>query len=87
MIMKAGLSQLRRKTKPAMGMTYFHPWEFDVDQPKLPLKSLSKWRTYVGIHKSFRRLEHLLKLYPFRRAIDIVRDLEPQRSNLPRFTI
>ena len=87
MIMKAGLSQLRRKTKPAMGMTYFHPWEFDVDQPKLPLKALSKWRTYVGIHKSFRRLEHLLKLYPFRRAIDIVRDLEPQRSNLPRFTI
>lgn len=87
MIMKAGLSQLRRTTKPAMGMTYFHPWEFDADQPKLPLMALSKWRTYVGIRKSFRRLEHLLKRYPFRRAIDIVRELEPQRSTLPRFTI
>ncbi len=87
MIMKAGLSQLRRTTKPAMGMTYFHPWEFDGDQPKLPLKTLSKWRTYVGIRKSFRRLDHLLQRYPFRRAIDIVRDLEPQRCTLPRFTI
>ena len=52
-VMRAGLSQLARTTSPAVGMLYFHPWEFDPGQPKLPLKRLSKWRTYVGVGKSF----------------------------------
>ena len=30
-------------------MLYFHPWEFDPDQPRLPLKALSRFRTYVGL--------------------------------------
>lgn len=86
-VMRAGLSQLRRKTSPAVGMLYFHPWEFDPDQPKLPLKRLSKWRTYVGIGKSTARLERLLKSYPFRRAVDVVRDLSAIRDSLPRFSV
>ncbi len=86
-IMRAGLSQLRRRTSPAVGMLYFHPWEFDPDQPKLPLKRLSKWRTYVGIGKSTTRLERLLKQYPFRRAIDVVNDLSAVRDSLPRFAV
>lgn len=82
-VMRAGLSQLARRTSPAVGMLYFHPWEFDPDQPKLPLKRLSKWRTYVGIGKSFDRLDRLLQRYPFRRGIDVVEGLT--RESLPRF--
>ena len=68
-------------------MLYFHPWEFDPEQPKLPLKRLSRWRTYVGIAKSMGRLERLIRRYAgqFRRAIDVVEQLD--RSQLPRFRV
>src|SRR5947199_203390 len=38
--MRAGLRQVSRTLKPSVGMLYFHPWEFDVDQPRLPLRKL-----------------------------------------------
>src|SRR5207248_168187 len=34
--MRAGLRQVARAAPPAVGMLYFHPWEFDLDQPRLP---------------------------------------------------
>jgi polysaccharide deacetylase family protein (PEP-CTERM system associated) len=85
--MRAGLSQLQRKTSPAVGMLYFHPWEFDPDQPRLPLGRVSKFRTYVGIHKSVQRLTSLLESYRFRRAIDVVNELHAIRDQLPRFRV
>lgn len=86
-VMRAGLKQLAKRTTPAVGMLYFHPWEFDPEQPKLPLKRLSKWRTYVGIGKSFDRLDRLLMRYPFRRAVDVVNDLLKVKDSLPRFAV
>jgi len=78
-LMRAGIRQL------PSAMLYFHPWEFDADQPKLPLKKLSRWRTYVGIHKTTRRLDDLMKRFTFCRAIDLVQRLELRRDELPRF--
>lgn len=86
-VMRAGLAQLARRTCPAVGMLYFHPWEFDPDQPRLPLKRLSAWRTYVGIGKSFHRLERLLARYQFTRAIDVVDRLLSDPGQLPRFSL
>ena len=86
--MKAGIRQLTRDDSP-LAMLYFHPWEFDPDQPRLPLKPFAKWRTYVGISKSTDRLGRLLKRYQtrFRRAIDVVNQLESQLDELPRFAL
>lgn len=86
--MRAGIAQLSQSSPP-LGMLYFHPWEFDPDQPKLPLKRLSKFRTYVGIGKSTARLARLLTRYQgrFRRAIDVVQELEVKRESLPRFKL
>jgi polysaccharide deacetylase family protein (PEP-CTERM system associated) len=86
-MMRAGLSQLRRTTTPAVGMLYFHPWEFDTTQPKLPLNLISRFRTYVGISRSMGRLDELLNQYRFRRAIDVVAELEPIRTQLPKFAV
>lgn len=86
-IMRRGLAQLSKRTTPAVGMLYFHPWEFDPGQPKMPLGRLSKWRTYVGVDKSFNRLERLLERYTFRRAIDVVDDLLKSTESLARFRI
>lgn len=86
--LRAGVDQLAKGPDP-VGMLYFHPWEFDPGQPKLPLGRLSRMRTYVGIGVSAQRLGSLLKRYAgrFRRAVDVVTDLEAKRDQLPRFKL
>ena len=56
--MRKALEQLR--SLPGAAMLYFHPWEFDPDQQRLPLGRLNSFRTYVGIGSSRRRLQQLL---------------------------
>jgi len=86
-VMRAGLRQAARGVPPAVGMLYFHPWEFDPDQPRLPLGRLARWRTYVGVGRTTARLARLLRAYPFRRAIDVARDIRASGVALPRFRV
>jgi polysaccharide deacetylase family protein (PEP-CTERM system associated) len=89
-MMKAGLRQAARQATPSTpqaGMLYFHPWEFDPDQPRLPLRRLSRWRTYVGVHRTTARLAKLLAAFPFRRAIDVVREIRASGVELPRYCL
>ncbi|MFL5245607.1 MAG: polysaccharide deacetylase family protein [Gemmataceae bacterium] len=64
----------------AVATLYFHPWEFDPDQVRLPLGRLSRFRTYVGINSSRRRLAMLLAGYDFKRACDVAGDDVFRRS-------
>ena len=82
--LRAGVNQLADRGAP--GMLYFHPWEFDPGQPKLPLGRVSKFRTYVGIGESSARLGRLLQRYRgrFRRAIDVANAIG---TGLPCFRI
>lgn len=84
----AGVRQLAKR-EPAVGMLYFHPWEFDPEQPRLPLKRLSRFRTYVGVGRSTARLGQLLERFKgrFRRAVDVATELEHRRETLPRFQL
>ena len=84
---RAGLRQSSRSEPPAAGMLYFHPWEFDPDQPRLSLKGLKRWRTYVGMRNTTARLASLLKACPFRRAIDVVREIRASEVILERFQV
>lgn len=81
------IRQMRRQPRPAVAHLYFHPWEFDPDQPRLPLGRLSRFRTYVGVRHTRGRLCNLLGRYPFARAIDVARWLEPHRQVLPCFDL
>ena len=83
-LLRAGVNQLAEAGAP--GVLYFHPWEFDPDQTKLPLGKLSRFRTYVGISKSAARLGRLLARYrgQFRRAIDVADELT---GDLPEFRL
>jgi polysaccharide deacetylase family protein (PEP-CTERM system associated) len=87
-VMNAGISQLCR-TDPPVGVLYFHPWEFDPDQPRLPLGRFAKWRTYVGIGRTHGRLVRLIARHKshFRRAIDVAESLTSVRGQLPRFRV
>lgn len=86
-LMRAALSSSRRDPRCTATMLYFHPWEFDADQPRLPLKRLSRFRTYVGIRHSQHRLARLMTEYSFTRAIDLANQLNQRRGELARFTL
>lgn len=85
--MRAGLGQVA-EVPNALGMLYFHPWEFDPGQPKLPLGRVSRFRTYVGIGKSEHRLGKLLTTYRtrFRRAVDVADELTAKELPTYRLT-
>jgi len=86
-MMRAGLNQAARTPPPAAGMLYFHPWEFDPEQPRLPLNRLARWRTYVGMGKTTRRLASLLESFQFVRAIDAARAIRASGVELPSFAL
>jgi polysaccharide deacetylase family protein (PEP-CTERM system associated) len=86
-VLNRGLAQLRRTCRPAIAMLYFHPWEFDTDQQQLPLGRLGRFRTYVGIGRAQVRLRQLLARHSFVRAVDLVKELNRQRHDLPRFDL
>jgi polysaccharide deacetylase family protein (PEP-CTERM system associated) len=70
-LMRRGIAQTMRQGLPPVAMLYFHPWEFDPEQERLPLSRLSHFRTYVGVHRSRHRLTALLNRYQFARAVDV----------------
>jgi polysaccharide deacetylase family protein (PEP-CTERM system associated) len=81
------LRQTARACSPAVANLYFHPWEFDPEQERLPLGRLARFRTYVGINRSRDRLASLLASYAFSRAVDVARDLGPLFASLPSFSV
>jgi polysaccharide deacetylase family protein (PEP-CTERM system associated) len=76
-LLERTLRQVARKCWPAVAMLYFHPWEFDPEQERLPLGRLSRCRTYVGIGRTRGRLQALLARHRFARAVDVARQLCP----------
>jgi polysaccharide deacetylase family protein (PEP-CTERM system associated) len=86
--MKWGLRQVQRTCDPAVAMLYFHPWEFDPEQPRLPLRRLRRFRTYVGISRTRGRLRSLLAGgHRFARAIDVAKRLDASWEMLPGFDL
>ncbi len=47
------------------GMVYFHPWEIDIDQPRISAGLLSKFRHYTNISHMESRIDRLLRDFRF----------------------
>ncbi len=62
-LVAAGLRQSQTNHEP--GMIYLHPWELDLDQPKLPMTRLSRFRHRVGLRSTERKLAFLLARFRF----------------------
>jgi polysaccharide deacetylase family protein (PEP-CTERM system associated) len=84
-VMESALRQIERKQSPPLAMLYFHPWEFDPEQDRLPLGRMSRFRTYVGMNRSRGRLVTLLQRHRFVRTKDAIQDLNVEE--LPRFNV
>lgn len=85
-LLEWALRQTARDGAPPVAMLYFHPWEFDPDQPRLPLRLPGRLRTYVGIRGTQPRLRVLLSRHRFVRAADVARQLLPGPA-LPCFDL
>jgi polysaccharide deacetylase family protein (PEP-CTERM system associated) len=86
-LLERAIEQTVRDCEPPVAMLYFHPWEFDPAQDRLPLGRLSRFRTYVGIPRSQAKLRTLLGNHQFVRAVDVAERLVDQQSALPRFNL
>jgi polysaccharide deacetylase family protein (PEP-CTERM system associated) len=86
-LMRKALRQIRAECSPSVAMLYFHPWEFDPDQQRLPLGRLSRFRTYVGVSTSRTRLVELIGGQRFVRATDVAERLDVCRDDLPVFSL
>jgi polysaccharide deacetylase family protein (PEP-CTERM system associated) len=75
-MIRQGIRQMHQSASSGLAMLYFHPWEFDPNQERLPLGKLGRFRTYVGVSKSMDRLRSLLEGQTFVRACDIAGELE-----------
>ena len=78
---------LRREPACTATMLYFHPWEFDPEQPPLPLSPLNRFRTYTGISRTRGRLSRLLTGGSFLTAAELAGRLDEQRESLPHFQL
>ncbi len=86
-VLEHALRQAARQCRPAVATLYFHPWEFDPDQERLPLGLLRRWRTYVGIRRTRERFGTLLSRHVFTRAVDVLDELTGSSTQLPRFEV
>jgi len=67
---------LRRAARTLNGpvIFYFHPWELDVDQPRIAEASaLSKLRHYLNLHRMQSKLSTVLDAFDWRRVDETLR--------------
>ena len=62
--------RLNKHGKPIV--FYLHPWELDPEQPRLRIRLDYRFRHYVNIEKTEKRLEKLLKNFQFVPLINLV---------------
>ncbi len=58
--MRRGLRQAAAQGRPAI--LYFHPWEFDPDQPRMPLSFTGRLRTYTGLKSALANLDRIMAM-------------------------
>ncbi|MCI0379421.1 MAG: polysaccharide deacetylase family protein [Gemmataceae bacterium] len=86
-LLRAALRQIDTGLKPPVAMLYFHPWEFDPQQERLPLGRLSSFRTYVGIGRSRARLMQLMSGLRYVRAAEVAKHLDQHWNVLPAYAV
>lgn len=64
---------LRRLNKEGPFSIYLHPWECDVNTPRVPLPLSSRGVTYYGIRGMLSKLEALLETFSFSRMDEVLK--------------
>jgi len=64
------LRENRRHRRPMI--FYFHPWELDPDQPRVPMPPLDRFRHYVNLARHQSKVESLLRRVRFTTAREVL---------------
>jgi polysaccharide deacetylase family protein (PEP-CTERM system associated) len=70
-VTRMSVQRLNRRDK-APAMVYVHPWELDVDQPRLHAGALSRFRQYTNLRTTEARLRRLLGEFTFAPIRDVI---------------
>jgi len=70
-ITRMSLQRLNRRDR-APAIVYLHPWELDVDQPRLPAGAVSRFRQYTNLGRTESRLRRLLDDFTFAPIRDVI---------------
>ncbi len=68
---KAAIKRINEKEKK-MAVVYFHPWEVDVDQPRLNGTWKSQFRHYVNLDTTLPKLRTLLSEFKFQSISEFI---------------
>ena len=69
-VTRRALQRLNRRERRA-GMVYVHPWELDVEQPRLAGPVRARLRQYANLHRTEGRLRRLLREFRFAPIRDV----------------
>jgi polysaccharide deacetylase family protein (PEP-CTERM system associated) len=69
-----GLRRVNQKERHPV-VVYLHPWEIDPLQPRLPARGLSRWRHYMNLARTEKRLIHLLGDFQWGTMAEVLQQL------------
>lgn len=78
---KAVIRRINGKEKKA-ALIYVHPWEIDVDQPRLKGGLLSEFRHYINLHTTLPKLQECMREFKFKTLFEMygaIRECGPAR--------
>ena len=78
---KKVLRHINEEGKPAM--VYFHPWEIDPDQPRIPAKFRSRIRHYTNLVVMESKIDRLLQDFRFTTVTETCMGLESYAAGAP----
>ncbi len=65
---------LNRVNKKTSGLIYTHPWEIDVDQPRLPVMPVARFMHYFNLKSTLPKINFLLKEFDFTTLGEIIKE-------------
>lgn len=80
-LVRTGLRQAERRGRP--GTFYIHPWELDVEQPRLDVPLKTRVRHYGGLRRTEPRLNRLLREFEFQSIAATLAETPPDRDPVP----
>jgi len=87
LFIKKSIEKINKEGQPAV--IYIHPWELDPEQPRIKAEYMSRFRHYVNIDKTERKLIKLLNDFEFtsiRSYLEtVIANRRRRRSNLRPF--
>ena len=72
-VTRSALRSIQRLGQPFV--FYIHPWELNPETPRITeAPALSRFRTYIGINRSFSRFRRLLQDFDFTTVHEVLKD-------------